>query len=153
MTFNPHRFGFLQVRPMAVFSDEVTIDEEELHSENVLTASDTVLGNGVLNYIQDIIYVNPESFGFKHTRAIVPELARLNRKMVSEGRPYLLVVYGRLGTTDPWLGIPVNWGQVSGAKVVVEATPENVSVELSQGSHFFHNIISLGVNYFSIPQR
>jgi len=153
MTFNPHRFGFLQVRPMAVFSDEVTIDEEELHSENVLTASDTVLGNGVLNYIQDIIYVNPESFGFKHTRAIVPELARLNRKMVSEGRPYLLVVYGRLGTTDPWLGIPVNWGQVSGAKVVVEATPENVSVELSQGSHFFHNIISLGVNYFSIPPR
>jgi hypothetical protein len=62
-------------------------------------------------------------------------------------------VYGRLGTTDPWLGIPVNWGQVSGAKVVVEATPENVTVELSQGSHFFHNIISLGVNYFSIPPK
>jgi hypothetical protein len=151
MTFNPHRFGFLQVRPMAVFSDEVDISDDELHGENILTSSDKVLGNGVLNKIQDIIYVKPQDFAFKHTREINPELARMNRTLISEGRPYLLVVFGRLGTTDPWLGIPVNWGQVSGASVVVEATPENVTVELSQGSHFFHNINSLGVNYFSIP--
>jgi hypothetical protein len=62
-----------------------------------------------------------------------------------------LVVLGRLGTTDPWLGIPINWGKISGAKVVVEATHANVRVELSQGSHYFHNIISLGVKYFSLP--
>jgi hypothetical protein len=111
-----------------------------------------VLGNGVLNSIQDIVYVKPENFAFKNSRAVVPELARMNRNLLNEQRPYLLVVFGRLGTTDPWLGIPVNWGQVSGAKVVVEATSENVNVELSQGSHFFHNIISLGVKYFSIPQ-
>jgi hypothetical protein len=104
-----------------------------------------------MNNVQDIVYVKPGNFDFKHTRAICPELARMNRALISEGRPYLLVVYGRLGTTDPWLGIPVNWGQVSGAKVVVEATPKHVTVELSQGSHFFHNITSLGINYFSIP--
>ena len=64
---------------------------------------------------------------------------------------YLLIVFGRLGTTDPWLGIPAKWGQVSGAKVIVEATKENIKVELSQGSHFFHNIINLNILYFSIP--
>ena len=138
---------------MAVFSDEVDILDDELQGEDILAASDTVLGNGVLSSIQDIVYVKPGDFSFKHTRQINPELARMNRALVSAGRPYLLVVFGRLGTTDPWLGIPVNWGQVSGAKVVVEATPENVTVELSQGSHFFHNIISLGVSYFSIPHN
>ena len=153
MTFNPNRFGFLQVRPMAVFSDEVDIQDEELHGEEVLASSNIVLGNGVLNDILDIVYVERENFTFKNSRAIGLELAKMNRTLVEEGRPYLLVVYGRLGTTDPWLGIPVNWGQVSGAKVVVEATPENVTVELSQGSHFFHNINSLGVQYFSIPPR
>jgi hypothetical protein len=153
MTLNPHRFGFLQVRPMAVFSDEVDIQDEELHDKEILASSNIVLGNGVLNDIQDIVYVKREDFSFRNSREIGLELAKINRQLVSEKCPYLLVVYGRLGTTDPWLGIPVNWGQVSGAKVVVEATPENVSVELSQGSHFFHNIISLGISYFSIPPR
>lgn len=108
MTFNPNRFGFLQVRPMAVFSDEIDIQDDELHGENILASTDTVLGNGTLNHIQDIVYVKPETFNFKHTRDIALELSKMNRALVSEGRPYLLVVYGRLGTTDPWLGIPVN---------------------------------------------
>ncbi len=151
MTLNPHRFGFLQVRPMAVFSEEVVIKAGEMHHETVLVASDKVLGHGVRRDIQDIVYVKPETFAFKHTREIVPELARLNRALLADQRPYALIVFGRLGTTDPWLGIPVNWGQVSGAQVVVEATPAHVNVELSQGSHFFHNIISLGVRYFSLP--
>ena len=63
----------------------------------------------------------------------------------------MLIVLGRLGTTDPWLGIPINWGKISGAKAVVEATQTNVRVELSQGSHYFHNIISLGIKYFTLP--
>jgi hypothetical protein len=66
-------------------------------------------------------------------------------------RPYLLIVFGRLGTLDPWLGIPVTWGQICGAQVIVEATQKNVRVELSQGSHYFHNIINLGIMYFSMP--
>ena len=83
--------------------------------------------------------------------AIMPELARINNGLIDAGRPYLLIALGRLGTTDPWLGIPVKWGKISGARVVLEATQENVRVELSQGSHYFHNIINLGVKYFTLP--
>lgn len=151
MTFNPNQFGFLQVRAMTVPLDEVHVMEEDLSAENVFLASDTVFGNGENDGISDIVYINPESFDLRHARLVVRELESFNDQMLSDKRPYLLIVFGRLGTTDPWLGIPVRWGQISGAKVIVEATKENVKVELSQGSHFFHNIINLNILYFSIP--
>jgi hypothetical protein len=151
MTFNPHRFSFLQVRTMVAPVDEVEVSEAELNSEQALVTSTSVLGNGCLDQICDIVYVKPESFGLEHTREIVPELAAINQKMLDLNAPYLLIALGRLGTTDPWLGIPINWGQVSGAKVIVEATQKNARIELSQGSHYFHNIINLGIKYFSLP--
>jgi Pyruvate phosphate dikinase, AMP/ATP-binding domain len=151
MTFNPHRFSFLQVRTMVVPVDDVKVSEEELNSENALLSSTTVLGNGCLDHIRDIVYVNPDTFGLGRTREIVPELAAINHKLLDSNSPYLLIVMGRLGTTDPWLGIPINWAQVSGAKVIVEATQKNARIELSQGSHYFHNIINLGIKYFSLP--
>ena len=150
MTFKPHRFGFLQVRTMATPSGEIRIKPEELSGENILVATEHALGNGVIDTIQDIIYTKPETFDLKHTLAIVPELEHFNSRFLDGGRQYLLIALGRLGTTDSWLGIPINWGRISGAKVIVEATQENVRVELSQGSHFFHNIISLGVKYFTL---
>jgi hypothetical protein len=151
MTFNPHRFGFLQVRSMASLYGEIQIGVDDLRGDNVLVATENALGNGVINTIQDVVYTIPERFDLKHTRTIVPELERFNNLLLDEGRPYLLITLGRLGTTDPWLGIPINWGKISGAKVVVETTQENVKVELSQGSHYFHNITSLGVKYFTLP--
>ncbi|HLF89255.1 MAG TPA: PEP/pyruvate-binding domain-containing protein [Anaerolineales bacterium] len=151
MTFNPHYFGFLQVRSMVAPEGEVDVSETELKGEQVLLASEHVLGNGSLESIQDIVYVKPETFTLQHTRAIAPEVEAFNRKLIAQNCPYLLVVFGRLGTTDHWLGIPVNWGQVSGAKAIVEATQENVRVELSQGSHYFHNLVNLGVFYFTLP--
>jgi hypothetical protein len=151
MTFNPHRFGFLQVRQMVVASDLVEIDEDELSKKNVLAASTNVVGNGVINSIQDVVYVKPGSFESKHTRQIAADLARINSNLVANGRPYMLIAIGRLGTTDPWLGIPIVWGQISGAKTIVEATQHNFKVELSQGSHYFHNLTSMGVSYFSVP--
>lgn len=151
MTFNPHRFGFLQVRAMATPSEAIHIEPQELNGENILMATEHALGNGVIESIQDIIYTKPEAFDLKHTLAIVPELEHFNSRLQDEERQYLLIALGRLGTTDPWLGIPINWGRISGAKVIVEATQVNVRVELSQGSHFFHNIISLGVKYFTLP--
>jgi hypothetical protein len=151
MTFEPHRFGFLQVRAMAVPTDVIMVSEQELQGENVLAASEGVLGNGVVENIKDVVYVRPDTFELKHTPAIVPDLERINDQLLEAGIPYLLIVFGRLGTTDPWLGIPVQWGQVCGAKVIVEATQENIKVELSQGSHYFHNMINLGVKYFSMP--
>jgi hypothetical protein len=151
MTFNPHRFGFLQARTMAVSFSRVQISEEELSGENVLIASETVLGNGVVDTIKDIVYVKSEGFDLKNTHDIVPELEHFNNKLLMASKPYALIAIGRLGTTDPWLGIPVRWGQICGAKVIVEATQENARVELSQGSHYFHNIINLSVKYFLLP--
>ena len=151
MTFNPHRFGFLQVRAMAVPTDVIHVSEAELEGENVFLSSEGVLGNGAVENIKDVVYVKPESFDLKYTKSIVPELESFNDKLLEADIPYLLIVFGRLGTTDPWLGIPVQWGQVCGAKVIVEATLENVRVELSQGAHYFHNMINLGIKYFSLP--
>jgi hypothetical protein len=151
MTFNPYRLGFLQVRALEAYKAEISIVGEDLVGENVLVATENALGNGIVDDLYDVVYTKPEDFNLKHTSAIVPELERINRKLLNEGKPYLLIVLGRLGTTDPWLGIPINWGKISGAKVVVEATQDNVRVELSQGSHFFHNIMSLGIKYFTLP--
>ncbi|OGO29356.1 MAG: hypothetical protein A2Z16_08400 [Chloroflexi bacterium RBG_16_54_18] len=151
MTFNPHRFGFVQVRAMEVSAESVHVEESELLGEKVLVASQNVLGNGVLENIRDLVYIKPENFELRHSSAIVPELEQINGRLLEAGLPYALFVFGRLGTADPWLGIPVQWGQICGARVIVEATQENARVELSQGSHYFHNMINLGVKYFSIP--
>ena len=151
MTFDPPRFGFLQVRPLVVPKGDLEITEEDLSNSHAFIASQTVLGNGYLDDIEDIVFVIPDRFDLKHTKAIAEELDLHNHALLNLKRPYLLIVFGRLGTIDPWLGIPVTWGQICGAKVIVEATQENVRVELSQGSHYFHNIINLGVMHFSIP--
>lgn len=143
------RFGFLQVRPMLVSSDKVLIKEAELHGENVFVASEQVLGNGQTDCLKDIVYVKPDEFSAKDSWLIAAELDVMNRKLLETGRPYLLVVFGRLGSSDPWLGIPVKWGQVSGAKVIVEASSTDMNVDMSQGSHFFHNVTCLRVLYFS----
>lgn len=150
-TFDPHHFGFLQVRPMVIPSSIVELTSSDLAQDNVLLASEAALGNGSAQDITDIVYVIPERFDLKDTRQIAKELEQYNQRLMAEKRPYVLMVFGRLGTLDPWLGIPVTWGQICGAKVIVEATQSNVRVELSQGSHYFHNIINLGVLYFSMP--
>jgi len=149
-TFNPTRFGLLQVRPMVVSQEVVEIAVEEMRAEDVLLASETVLGNGIINTIRDVVYIRPEIFEAKNTPLIAAELETINRKLVEAGQPYLLIGFGRWGSSDPWLGIPVNWGQVSGARVIVEATLPNMDKEISQGSHFFHNLASFQVCYFAV---
>lgn len=151
MTFNPHRFSLLQVRPMKIPKDNLVVTEQELIHADTLIASKHVLGNGTLDGLHDIVYVKPDCFDLKLTKQIAMELENHNKRLLEANRPYLLIVFGRLGTLDPWLGIPVTWGQICGARVIVEATQENVKVELSQGSHYFHNIINLDVKYFSMP--
>jgi len=146
----PVRFGFLQVRPMVVSHEVVDVAETELSADGVLIASSRVMGNGCFETIHDVVYVRPERFSARRTPLIARELEKLNRRLVAEGRPYLLIGFGRWGSTDPWLGTPVNWAQISGAKVIVEATLPEMNVELSQGSHFFHNITSFRICYFSV---
>jgi hypothetical protein len=142
-------FGFLQVRPMFISRDEVQVGEDELLADNAVVASEQVLGNGKLDNIRDIVFVKRDAFVAKDTWLIAAELDEMNKRLLEKGRPYLLIVIGRLGTSDPWLGIPVKWGQVSGAKAVVEASSPGMNVDMSQGSHFFHNVACLRVLYFS----
>ncbi len=155
MTFEPGKrlsgkFGLLQVRPMVVSSEEVEITEKDMTGEKILLASESVLGNGIVDNILDIVYVKPESFNAKYTRKIAGEVSKINEKFLKERIPYLLIGFGRWGSSDPWLGIPVNWGQIGAAKVIVESTLLEINVDLSQGSHFFHNISSFQVSYFSL---
>jgi len=143
-------FGFLQVRPMVVTNEEVEIKEEKINKENLLLNSNRVLGNGIINNIEDVIFVKPEVFDIGNSEKIAEEIEILNKSMQEQDKKYLLIGFGRWGSTDKWLGIPVEWGQISNAKVIVETMLPNFDVELSQGSHFFHNINSFQVLYFSI---
>lgn len=155
MTFDPRgksptRFGFLQVRPMVVSDQTVDIHDADLAEDKLLTASENVLGNGVLEDISHIIYVKPDKFDPKYTQVISSEIGRINEKLVNQNKKYLLIGFGRWGSSDPWLGIPVNWSQINGANVIVEATLPQMNPDLSQGSHFFHNITSFQVLYLSV---
>jgi hypothetical protein len=144
------RFGLLQARPMVVSSEIVSVSIDEMKNGKVLAASENVMGNGIIDEIMDIVYVKPESFDAKYTQKIGRELEILNREFHTSGRKYLLIGFGRWGSSDPWLGIPVNWGQINNARVIVEATLPNMYVDLSQGSHFFHNLSSFQVGYFAV---
>jgi len=149
----PARFGFLQVRPMKVSEAEVDLVPEALEGETVLLGSDQVLGNGQRDDIRDVVYVKPTGFDPKFTPRIALELDTINRTFLDDGRPYLLIGFGRWGSSDPWLGIPVDWGQISGARVIVEATLPDMNPDLSQGSHFFHNLIGFQVLYLSVRHQ
>ncbi len=144
------RLGFLQVRPMVAPETSVDISPEEVSGPDVLAGSERAMGNGVTEGIRDIVYVRPEAFDAKYSRNIAQEIGTTNRAVVEAGRPYLLIGFGRWGSSDPWLGIPVTWSQVSGAKVIVEAKLPGVNVDPSQGSHFFQNLSSFHVAYFTV---
>ncbi|MBI3929748.1 MAG: hypothetical protein HY319_29680 [Armatimonadetes bacterium] len=145
------RLGFLQVRPMVVSQAEIEVRTEEMDAPETVVASSTVLGNGRSDPIYDIVYVRPEAFDARLTPTLATQIAGLNAELAPQGRRYLLIGFGRWGSTDPWLGIPVQWGHISGACAIVEATMATINVEFSQGSHFFHNLSSFGVSYFSVP--
>lgn len=143
-------FGFLQVRPLSVSDEIVELVDQELTENGILVSSNRVMGNGISKNIYDIIFVKQERFEKIETKKIATEIEAMNKKLIDEKRRYLLIGFGRWGSCDPWLGIPVEWQQISGAEVIVESTLFNMNVELSQGSHFFHNLTGFNVKYFSI---
>lgn len=146
------RVGLLQVRMAATPGPQTAVADEDLSGPDVLLASGNAMGNGVVEGIRDIVYTKPEAFELRHTRAMAREVAAINRALVEEGRAYLLIGFGRWGSSDDWLGIPVTWGQVAGARAVVEAQLPGRGIEPSQGSHFFHNMSSLGVVFFAVAE-
>ena len=145
--------GFLQARPMAVAGGDVDVCAEELRGDDLLLASEQALGDGVNEDLTDVVYLKPDAFATEHTPRIAREVAAVNADLVAAGRNYLLIGFGRWGSTDPWLGVPVDWGQISGARVIVEATLPELYTDMSQGSHFFHNLISFRVLYLPVPHR
>jgi hypothetical protein len=146
----PARLGFLQVRPLLVSREAVAVGPDELTSPLAVVASSAAMGNG-RHEVRDVVFVAPQTFEARLTPEIAGEIESLNRTLVETGRPYLLIGFGRWGSTDPWLGIPVRWDQISGARGIVEATLPQMNPEPSQGSHFFHNLSSFAVLYFTVP--
>ena len=144
------RLGFLQVRPMVVSEQSVEVTVEDLADPHAIVASEMVMGNGVTDDIHDIVFVRPENFSVMQTPAIAQQLDVINRQLSEQHRPFLLIGFGRWGSSHPSLGIPVVWSQISGARVIVEATLPEMNVELSQGSHFFHNLSSFRASYFMV---
>lgn len=143
-------FYLLQIRP--IVDNKETVDEDLTvipQGDTVLTA-ESALGNGIVTDVTDIIYVKTENFNAANNRLIAEEIERLNRQLTGEERSYILIGPGRWGSSDEWLGIPVKWPHISGARVIVECGLENYRIDPSQGTHFFQNLTSFGVGYFTI---
>ncbi len=146
----PMEFGFLQVRPLALAREMEAIELGEIAPGAALCWSQKVMGNGRIEGIRDLVVVDFQRFERARSREAAAEIGRLNGRLLAAGTPYVLIGVGRWGSRDPWLGIPVTWDQVAGAKVIVEAGLRDLKVTPSQGSHFFQNLTSFNVGYFTV---
>ncbi|CCX76269.1 PEP/pyruvate-binding domain-containing protein [Parabacteroides johnsonii] len=143
-------FYLLQIRPIV---DNKEVMEEDLTlvgQEDTILSSTSVLGHGIVTDVQDIIYVKTGAFSSSNNQLIAYDIEKINRKFTAEEKNYVLVGPGRWGSSDSWLGIPVKWPHISNARVIVECGLENYRVDPSQGTHFFQNLTSFGVGYFTI---
>jgi hypothetical protein len=143
-------FYILQVKPLIFSVEDYSIELEELDKDRMLMYAEKGMGNGLIEDICDIVYIDNELFDKSYTREMAEEIETINKKMVKAGKNYILIGPGRWGTRDRWIGIPVNWAQISNAKVIVETSLEGFPLDASFGSHFFHNLTTLNVAYFSI---
>ncbi len=150
---NPDRTGtfyLLQIRPMV--DNKMMLDEDltAIPDEQTLIRSHNAIGHGITNDVYDVVYIKTEGYTASNNPTIADEVEQINRKFLAEGRNYVLVGPGRWGSSDSWLGIPVKWPNISAAKVIVEAGLTNYRVDPSQGTHFFQNLTSFGVGYFTV---
>jgi len=144
-------FSLLQVRPFITTGNREQVEVTEQDLRNAWCQTFRALGNGVRDDLYDIVYVRRDAFDRARTLAIAEEIGALNHKLVRDSRPYILIGFGRWGSSDPWLGIGVTWAQIAGVGVFVEAGLPDFNVDPSQGTHFFQNLTSLGVGFLSVP--
>ncbi|MFN2394772.1 MAG: PEP/pyruvate-binding domain-containing protein, partial [Bacteroidales bacterium] len=146
-------FYLLQIKPLIknIIDNEISLDE--IDNERLLLYSENGMGNGRIDDIEDVIFVDMKSFDKLKTEKMRDEIEMLNNKMVEENRKYILIGPGRWGTRDRFIGIPVVWSQISNAKIIVEVSMEDFPLDASLGSHFFHNVISMNVGYFSVKHN
>lgn len=143
-------FYLLQIRPIVDNKETVDEDLSVIPDESCLLSSKMVLGNGIVTDVCDVVYVKTKGFNAQNNPLIAREIEKLNAQLTAEDRQYVLVGPGRWGSSDAWLGIPVKWPHISGARVIVECGLESYRVDPSQGTHFFQNLTSFGVGYFTI---
>jgi hypothetical protein len=146
-------FYLLQIKPLIGSLDDFSFDPETVDQEKLLLLSERGMGNGLISDVSDVIFVDPEVFDKRETVAMAGEIESLNEAMRRQNRQYLLIGPGRWGTRDRWIGIPVAWPQISSARVIVETSLEGYPLDASSGSHFFHNVTSMNVGYFSVQQE
>lgn len=144
-------FYLLQIKPLIGNEQDYNIDLDEIGKDDIILFTETGMGNGMIDNITDVIFVDREKFDKSQTLAMVEEIEKLNAIMFKNKRKYILIGPGRWGTRDRWIGIPVTWPQISNAKIIVETALEGFPLDASSGSHFFHNVTSMNVGYFSIP--
>ena len=143
-------FYLLQIRPMVDMKADLNEDLDAIPEEQLLLKSVNSHGQGIMDDIQDVIYVKTEGYSASNNQLIAYDIEKLNKRFLDEGKHYILIGPGRWGSSDTWLGIPVKWPNISAARVIVEAGLTNYRVDPSQGTHFFQNLTSFGVGYFTI---
>jgi hypothetical protein len=146
----PAEFGFLQVRPLTLSRDYQDLTVGEIDPQQLLCQSNKVLGNGRIENLHDLVVVDSQRFERSRSHEVAKAVAQFNSALNAENRPYLLIGVGRWGSNDPWLGIPVEWDEISGARVIVEAGFRDFRVTPSQGSHFFQNLTAFQIGYFTV---
>ena len=150
---NPDSKGkiyWLQIRPIVERKDLVDEHLLQLPDQDLILRSNTALGHGTIDNVKTIVYVRPESFNSSYNPMTAREVEKINRDLTARGIPYILIGPGRWGSSDPSLGIPVKWPQIANARLIVESSVGNYRIEPSQGTHFFQNLTSFGVGYFTI---
>ena len=149
---NKAEFYLLQIRPMLVSGTHQFYEQINYLKDDLLCKSSISLGNGTINDIKDIIYVDIEKFNIAKTRIIAEEVETFNKKL-GKNNPYLLIGPGRWGTADEWLGIPVDWNQISNTAAIAEVGMEKLPIDPSFGTHFFQNIAGMRIGYFTIDHK
>lgn len=146
----PREFSFLQIRPIVETNMETSLLPKNFEKSDTIIYSESALGNGNYEGIHDFVYVKPETFSSENTKEIAVDVEKINKAFIERGENYILVGPGRWGSSDPWLGIPVVWSQISAAKIIVEAGLNDFRIDPSQGTHFFQNLTSFKVGYLTI---
>lgn len=146
-------FYLLQIKPLFGSSQDYEIDLNNIEKEKTILSTVKGMGNGLIDYLTDVVFVEYENFSKFKTREMAQEIELINRQFLAQGRQYVLIGPGRWGTRDHWIGIPVTWPQISNAKIIVETSFDDFPLDASSGSHFFHNVTSMNVGYFTVQQE
>jgi len=147
---NRASFYLLQIKPMMGSRSDYSINMDQINPEHILLYSEKEMGNGFIDTIRHVVYVDPDKFDKTNTLEMADEIEQVNSDFGRQKLQYILIGPGRWGTSDRWIGIPVTWPQISHAKIIIETSMEGFPLDASSGSHFFHNVTSMNVGYFTV---